>query len=66
MYFDAGLEHMATRPHGNGTNFDWLRLSCDLSPERNPKKYGMSVKSAIVCGGSVLVFVLVCIILCPL
>ena len=24
-YFDAGLEHMAARPRGNGTNFDWLR-----------------------------------------
>ena len=22
--FDAGLEHMATRSRGNGTNFDWL------------------------------------------
>ena len=29
--FDAGLEHMAARSRGNGTNFDWLRKSCDIS-----------------------------------
>ena len=51
-YFDAGIEYMAAQPRGNGTNFDWLRLSCDisacdLSPERNPKKYGRPMKSAI-------------------
>ena len=66
MYFDAGLDHMATQPRDKGTNFDWLRFSCDLSPERNPEKYRMPVKSAIVYGGSVLVFVLVCITLCPI
>ena len=43
---------MAARPRGNGTNFDWLRWSCDisicdLSLERNPEKYGRSIKSAI-------------------
>ena len=52
LYFDAGREHMATRPRGNGTNFHWLRQSCDikacdLSPERNLEKYGRPVKSAI-------------------
>ena len=29
--FDAGLEHMAARSRGNGTDFDWLRKSCDLT-----------------------------------
>ena len=29
--FDAGLEHMAARSRGNGTHFDWLRKSCDIS-----------------------------------
>ena len=29
--FDAGLEHMAARCRGNGTNFHWLRKSCDIS-----------------------------------
>ena len=24
-YLDLGLEHMAARPRGNGTNVDWLR-----------------------------------------
>ena len=51
--FDAGLEHMAARSRGNGTNFDWLRKSCDistrdLSPDGNPEKYGRPMKSAIV------------------
>ena len=50
--FDAGLEHMASRSRGNGTNFDWLRKSCDistcdLSPDGNPEKYGRPMKSAI-------------------
>ena len=50
--FDAGLEHMATHPRGNGTNFSWLRKSCDistcdLSPDGNPEKYGRPMKSAI-------------------
>ena len=50
--FDAGLEHMAARSRGNGTNFDWLRESCDistydLSPDGNLEKYGRSMKSAI-------------------
>ena len=54
--FDAGLEHMAARSRGNGTNFDWLRKSCDistcdLSPDGNPEKYGRPMKSAIVCVG---------------
>ena len=49
---DAGLEHMAARSRGNGTNFDWLRKSCDkstcdLSPDGNPEKYGRPMKSAI-------------------
>ena len=43
--FDAGLEHMAAWSHGYGTNFDWLRKSCDIStcdfsPDGNPEKYG--------------------------
>ena len=43
---------MAARSHGNGTNFDRLRKSCDistcdLSPDGNPEKYGMPMKSAI-------------------
>ena len=50
--FDAGLEHMAARSRGNGTNFDWLRKSCDistcdLSPDGNREKYGRPMKSAI-------------------
>ena len=53
LYFDAGLEHMATRQCGNESYVDWLRLSCDispcdLSPKRNPETYGRPVKSAIV------------------
>ena len=44
---------MAARSRGNGTNFDWLRKSCDistcdLSPDGNPKKYGRLMKSAIM------------------
>ena len=43
---------MAARSHGNGTNFDRLRKSCDistcdLSPDGNPEKYGRPMKSAI-------------------
>ena len=43
---------MATRSRGHGTNFGWLRKSCDistcdLSPDRNPEKYGRPMKSAI-------------------
>ena len=43
---------MAPRSRGNGTNFDWLRKSCDistcdLSPDGNPEKYGRPMKSAI-------------------
>ena len=50
--FDDGFEHMAARPRGNGTNFDWLSKSCDistcdLSPDGNPEKYGRHMKSAI-------------------
>ena len=44
---------MAARPRGNGTNFDRLRKSCDistcdLSPDGNPEKYGRPMKSAIL------------------
>ena len=50
--FDAGLKHMAARSRGNGTNFHWMRKSCDistcdLSPDGNPEKYGRPMKSAI-------------------
>ena len=43
---------MATRSRDNGTDFGWLRKSCDistcdLSPDGNPEKYGRPVKSAI-------------------
>ena len=43
---------MATHPRGNGTIFDRLRYSCDisscdLSPERNQEKYRSSIKSSI-------------------
>ena len=43
---------MAARSQGNGTNFDRLRKSCDistcdLSPDGNPEKYGRPMKSAI-------------------
>ena len=43
---------MAARSCGNGTNFDWLRKSfdistCDLSPDGNREKYGRPMKSAI-------------------
>ena len=43
---------MATRSRGNGTNFGWLKKSCDistcdLSPDRNPEKYGRPMKSAM-------------------
>ena len=51
--FDAGLEHMAALSHVNGTNFDWLRKSCDistcdLSPDENREKYGRPMKSAML------------------
>ena len=41
---------MAARSRGIGTNFDWLRKSCDistcdLSPNGNPDKYGRPMKS---------------------
>ena len=44
---------MASRSRGNGTNFDWLRKSCDistcdLSPDGNPEKYGRPMKSAVI------------------
>ena len=53
LFFDTGLEHMAARSRGNGTNFDWLNKSCDtstcdLSPDGNPEKYGRPMKSAMV------------------
>ena len=43
---------MATQSRGNGTNFGWLKKSCDistcdLSPNGNPEKYGRPMKSAI-------------------
>ena len=43
---------MAARSRGNGTHFDWLRKSCDIStcdlrPEGNPENYGRRMKSAI-------------------
>ena len=52
--FDAGNEHRAARSCGYGTNFDWLRKSCDISicdssPDGNPEKYGRPMKSAIRC-----------------
>ena len=42
---------MAARSRCNGTNFDWLRKSCDIStcdlgPDGNPEKYGRLMKSA--------------------
>ena len=44
---------MAARSRGSGTNFDWLRKSCeistcDLSPNGNPEKYGRPMKSAVI------------------
>ena len=50
--FDAGLEYMAVRSRGNGTNLHLLKKSCDistcdLSPDGNPEKYGRPMKSAI-------------------
>ena len=43
---------MAAQSHGNGTNFDWPRKSCDigtcdLSPDGNLEKYTKPMKSAI-------------------
>ena len=43
---------MATRSRGNGTNFGWLKKSCDIStcdlnPDGNPEKYGRPMKSAL-------------------
>ena len=43
---------MAARSRGNGTNFDWLRKSCDistcdLSPNGILEKYRRPIKSAI-------------------
>ena len=57
--FDAGLEHMAVWSRGNGTNFDWLRKSCDistcdLSTDGNPEKYRRPMKSTIHRGKEVL------------
>ena len=48
---------MSTRSRGKGTNIDWLRMSCDISPcdfgsERNQEKYGRPVKSARVSNDS--------------
>ena len=48
---------MAARSRGNGTNFDWLRKSCDLStcdlsPDGNPEKYGRPMKLAITLRSS--------------
>ena len=45
---------MAAQSCGNGTNFDWLRKSCDISTcdlgsDGNPEKYGRPMKSAIAC-----------------
>ena len=50
---DAGLEHMAIRSRGNGTNFGWLRKSCDtstcdLSHNGNLEKYERPMKLAMV------------------
>ena len=50
--FDAGLEQPCAWSRGNGTNFDWLRKSCDIStcdfnPNGNKEKYGRPMKSAI-------------------
>ena len=47
---------MTTRSRGNGTNFGWLKKSCDistcdLSPDGNPEKYGRPMKSAILLLG---------------
>ena len=44
---------MAAGSCGNGTNFDWLRKSCDmstcdLSPDGNLEKYGRPMISAIL------------------
>ena len=52
LVFNAGLEHMAAWSRGNGTNFNWLKKSCDIStcdwsPGGNPEKYGGPMKSAI-------------------
>ena len=43
---------MAARSRGNGTNFHWLRKSCDISPcdfssDGNMEKYGRPMKSAM-------------------
>ena len=43
---------MSARSHGNRTNFDWLRKSCDIStcdmsPDGNQENFGRSMKSAI-------------------
>ena len=42
--FYAGPEYMASRSRGNGTHFDCLRKSCDIStcdlmPDGNLEKY---------------------------
>ena len=44
---------MAALSRGNGTNFGWLRKSCDistcdLSADGNPEKYRRPIKSAII------------------
>ena len=44
---------MPAGSRGNGTNFDWLRKSCDistcdLSHDGNPEKYRRPMKSAII------------------
>ena len=50
-----GVLMLASGSRGNGTNFGWLKKSCDistcnLSPNRNPEKYGRPIKSAIYIG----------------
>ena len=47
-YFDAGLEHLAARPRCNGTYFDLLRYSCEISAcDLSPKNaHGISHRHA--------------------
>ena len=55
---------MAARSRGNGTHFDWLRKSCDIStcdlrPDGNPEKIRKAYEISYCVTVGVLCFLLV-------